>query len=222
MQAESAAGKPVLVLVRHGQSEDNESGLFSGLRDPALTARGIEEARATGRAMKALGLRFDCAFTSALQRAQHTLTLILEELGQSDLPVCADAALNERDYGSLAGQNKAQASGLFGVEQVRYWRKSYGGVPPGGESLAMTAARVWSCFQGEIEPRLRDSESVLVVAHGNSLRALLVHLEGIAPEAIDDVNIATAEFLRFGLDTTGRGLTRARAPSAADATESAA
>lgn len=192
------ADKRTLVLMRHGQSEDNERDLFSGWRDPALTARGIAEAQAAGRAMRAAGLRFDCAFTSGLRRAQATLALLLEELGQPDLPVEADIALNERDYGALAGLNKTEARARFGVEQVRSWRKSYEAVPPGGESLAMTAARVWPFFEGTIAPRLRDGARVLVVAHGNALRALLVRLDGIAPEAIEEVNIGTAEFLVYG------------------------
>ncbi len=110
----------------------------------------------------------------------------------------ADAALNERDYGALAGLNKTQARAQFGVEQVRSWRKSYAAVPPGGESLAMAAERVWPFFEGTIVPRLRAGASVLVVAHGNSLRALLVQLDGIAPEAIEEVNLGTAEFLVYG------------------------
>ncbi|SFM03965.1 2,3-bisphosphoglycerate-dependent phosphoglycerate mutase [Methylorubrum salsuginis] len=189
---------PALVLMRHGQSEDNARDLFSGVRDPALTPRGVGEAQAAGRALKERGLHFDIAFTSRLQRARTTLALLLAELGQPDLPVVADAALNERDYGALAGLNKTQARAQFGVEQVRSWRKSYAAVPPGGESLAMAAERVWPFFEGTIVPRLRAGASVLVVAHGNSLRALLVQLDGIAPEAIEEVNLGTAEFLVYG------------------------
>ncbi|WP_342152793.1 2,3-bisphosphoglycerate-dependent phosphoglycerate mutase [Methylorubrum sp. SB2] len=195
---------PTLVLMRHGQSEDNARDLFSGLRDPALTPRGVEEAKAAGRAMRARGLHFDVAFTSRLQRAQTTLSLLLSELGRPDLPVATDAALNERDYGALAGLNKTQARARFGTEQVRSWRKSYAAVPPGGESLAMAAARVWPFFEGTILPRLRAGASVLVVAHGNSLRALLVQLDGIAPEAIEDVNLGTAEFLTYAPTPEGR------------------
>lgn len=197
---------PALVLMRHGQSEDNARDLFSGLRDPALTPRGVEEAKAAGRAMRERGLRFDLAFTSRLQRAQTTLALLLAELGQPDLPVERDAALNERDYGALAGLNKTQARAQFGTEQVRSWRKSYDAVPPGGESLAMAAARVWPFFEGTIVPRLRDGASVLVVAHGNSLRALLVQLDRIAPEAIEEVNLGTAEFLTYARAPDGRWL----------------
>lgn len=203
-----ATDKPALVLMRHGQSEDNERDLFSGLRDPALTARGIEEARAAGRSMMARGMRFERAFTSGLSRAQRTLALLLRELDQSELPVEADAALNERDYGALAGLNKSQSRARFGADQVRSWRKSYDAVPPGGESLAMTAARVWAYFERRIEPRLRDGGCVLVVAHGNSLRALLVRLDGITPESIEEVNIGTAEYLVYGTDANNGKLVR--------------
>ena len=207
------ADRRALVLMRHGQSEDNERDLFSGWRDPALTAKGIAEARAAGRAMRASGLHFDCAFTSGLRRAQATLALLLEELGQPDLPVQKDVALNERDYGALAGLNKTEARARFGVEQVRSWRKSYEAVPPGGESLAMTAARVWPFFEETIMPRLRDGARVLVVAHGNALRALLVRLDGIAPEAIEDVNIGTAEFLVYGPADPAASLALRRRPA---------
>lgn len=204
--------RPVLVLMRHGQSEDNARDLFSGLRDPALTPRGVGEAKEAGRAMKRLGLRFDVAFTSRLRRARDTLALLLDEQGQPALPVEAEAALNERDYGALAGLNKTEARSRFGVEQVRSWRKSYEAVPPGGESLAMAAARVWPFFEGRIAPRLRDGASVLVVAHGNSLRALLVHLDRIAPEAIEAVNLGTAEFLLYRPGPDGRWVRAAAAP----------
>lgn len=195
---DGATREPILVLMRHGQSEDNARDLFSGLRDPALTARGIGEARAAGRVLRERGLSFDIAFTSRLRRAQQTLALLLNELGQPALTIESDAALNERDYGALAGLNKTQARARFGVEQVRSWRKSYEAVPPGGESLAMAAARVCPFFEGAIMPRLTAGASVLMVAHGNSLRSLLVHLDRIAPEAIEEVNIGTAEFLIYG------------------------
>ncbi|KQT58517.1 phosphoglyceromutase [Methylobacterium sp. Leaf456] len=206
---------PALVLMRHGQSEDNARDLFSGLRDPALTPRGVEEAKTAGRAMRERGLHFDVAFTSRLQRAQTTLSLLLTELGRPDLPVESDPALNERDYGALAGLNKTQARAQFGTERVRSWRKSYAAVPPGGESLAMAAARVWPFFEGTILPRLRAGASVLVVAHGNSLRALLVQLDRIAPEAIEAVNLGTAEFLTYAPDPEGRWVRAPASPPAA-------
>lgn len=203
--------KHTLVLVRHGQSEDNERELFSGLRDPALTPRGVEEAGTAGATLRTLGYRFDAAFTSRLQRAQHTLALILAALGQSDLPVHADAALNERDYGALAGLNKTEARARFGVEQVRTWRKSHDAVPPGGESLAMTGARLWPFFERTIAPRVRDGACVLVVAHGNSLRSLLMRLDRIDPRHIEEVNIGTAEILVYRGDAASPALTRAAA-----------
>lgn len=206
--------KPDLVLMRHGQSEDNEQDLFSGLRNPRLTARGVEEAKAAGRSMKMRGMRFDHAFTSGLTRAQQTLALLLGELDQAEPPIEADAALNERDYGELAGLSKTQSRARWGAEQVRTWRKSYEAVPPGGESLAMTAERVWTCFERRIAPRLQDGARVLVVAHGNSIRALLVRLDGISPEQIEEVNIGTAEYLAYGRDTrSGRLFSLTPTPS---------
>lgn len=205
------SNKHTLVLVRHGQSEDNERELFSGLRDPALTPCGVEEATKAGEMLRSLGYRFDEAFTSRLRRAQHTLALILDALGQTDLPVHADAALNERDYGALAGLNKTEARAQFGVEQVRTWRKSYDAVPPGGESLAMTGARLWPYFERAIAPRVESGGCVLVVAHGNSLRSLLMRLDRIEPRHIEDVNIGTAEILVYRYDAASRTLTRAAA-----------
>ena len=200
-----------LVLVRHGQSEDNARELFSGLRDPALTPRGVEEAAKAGATLRSLGYRFEAASTSRLRRAQHTLALILDALGQADLPVHADAALNERDYGALAGLNKTEARAQFGVEQVRTWRKSYDAVPPGGESLAMTGARLWPYFERAIAPRVESGGCVLVVAHGNSLRSLLMRLDRIEPKHIEAVNIGTAEILVYRYDTATRTLARAAA-----------
>lgn len=197
-----------LVLVRHGQSQDNEQDLFSGLRDPVLTARGIAEAQAAGRALKETGLHFDLAFTSKLRRAQQTLTLLLDELGQSEIAVQSDAALNERDYGALAGLNKTQARARFGAEQVRRWRKSYEAIPPGGESLAMTAARVVPFYERSIAPHVQEGGRMLVVAHGNSLRSLLVHLDHLEPGVIDDVNIATGEILIYRMAADGGALMR--------------
>lgn len=200
----------LLVLVRHGQSEDNAQDLFSGLRDPLLTPRGVEEARAAGREMAGLGLRFTHAFTSVLTRAVQTMDLILAELGQSDLSVRKHAALNERDYGGLAGLNKSQARERFGAERVRIWRKSYDAVPEGGESLAMTAARVWPFYNREIAPVVRAGGRVLLVGHGNALRSMLMRLDGIDPEAIEDVNIGTAEILAYTLGEDGERLVKTR------------
>ena len=174
----------LLALVRHGQSEWNLKNLFTGWKDPDLTPRGIEEAHAAGRALKKQGLAFDVAFTSTLKRAERTLDIILAELGQSTLPVWRSAALNERDYGDLTGLNKDEARKKWGEEQVLVWRRSFDVPPPGGESLKDTAARVLPYFDAEIRPRVMKPERVLIVAHGNSLRALIMSLETLSGEEI--------------------------------------
>lgn len=185
----------VLVLVRHGQSQWNEQNLFTGWRDPDLTEQGIGEARAAGHALKAAleaqGILFDHGFTSELQRAQKTCALLLETQGQTDLPVTRNIALNERDYGDLSGLNKDDARAKWGEEQVHIWRRSYDTPPPGGESLKDTAERVLPYFQTEILPRVTAGENILVAAHGNSLRALVMVLDGLGEDEIIDVNIAT-------------------------------
>ena len=180
-----------LVLVRHGQSEWNLKNLFTGWKDPDLTELGIEEARTGAQALKDTGLKFDVAFTSVLIRAQHTLDLIMEGIGQTDLEVIRDQALNERDYGDLAGLNKDDARKKWGEEQVHIWRRSYDVPPPGGESLKDTGARVWPYYMTEILPRVLRGETVLVAAHGNSLRSLLMILDRLDREAILSVNLAT-------------------------------
>ena len=204
----------ILVLVRHGQSEDNERDLFSGWRDPPLTPRGVEEARAAGSELARLGLTFTHAFTSVLTRARQTMALALDELGQADLAVREDAALNERDYGALAGLNKTQARARFGAEQVRVWRKSYHAVPENGESLAMTAARVWPYYEREIAPVVRAGGRALLVGHGNALRSMLMRLDGIDPETIEDVNIGTAQILAYTLAEDGERLVKINLPEA--------
>jgi 2,3-bisphosphoglycerate-dependent phosphoglycerate mutase len=181
----------ILVLVRHGQSEWNLKNLFTGWRDVDLTQAGVEEARAAGVRLKTQGLRFDCAFTSSLKRAQRTLDLILEEMGQTDIPVIADPALNERDYGDLVGLNKDDARKRWGDEQVHLWRRSYDVAPPGGESLKDTAARVLPYYITEILPRVLSGKRVLVAAHGNSLRALAMVLDRHTTETILGLNLAT-------------------------------
>jgi 2,3-bisphosphoglycerate-dependent phosphoglycerate mutase len=194
----------LLVLVRHGQSEWNQKNLFTGSKDPGLTDIGIEEARQAGRRLEALGLTFDVAFTSVLSRAQRSLEIILGEIGQPDLPVVADPALNERDYGDLAGLNKDDARSRFGEERVRLWRRSYDVAPPGGESLRDTVARVLSYYVREILPRVMRGERVLVSAHGNSLRALVMVLDGLSPETVAALELATGIPLVYRLkdDTT--------------------
>ncbi len=181
----------VLVLVRHGQSAWNLTNLFTGWRDVDLTDQGIAEAREAGRKLAAQNIRFDLAFTSALKRAQRTLDLMLEEMGQANVPVFKDQALNERDYGDLSGLNKDDARARWGEEQVHLWRRSYDIAPPGGESLRDTAARVLPYYIQEILPHVLRGERVLVVAHGNSLRALVMVLERLSPEGILKRELAT-------------------------------
>ncbi len=190
----------LLVLVRHGQSEWNLKNLFTGWRDVGLTEKGIAEARAAGRKLKALGLRFDVAYTSALVRAQRTLDLMLEELGQRNIPVIKDLALNERDYGDLSGLNKDEARKKWGEEQVHVWRRSYDVAPPGGESLKDTAARVLPYYIQDILPRVLRGEQVLVSAHGNSLRALVMVLDHLSPQEIVKREIATGVPLIYRLN----------------------
>lgn len=182
-----------LILVRHGQSEWNQQNLFTGWRDPDLTERGVTEARNAGRALKAEGITFTIAFTSELMRAQKTCALLLEEQGQSDLQTIRNVALNERDYGDLSGLNKDDAREKWGEEQVHIWRRSFDTPPPGGESLKDTAERVLPYFNNTIMPRIRAGENVLVAAHGNSLRALVMVLDGLGETEITQVNIATGE-----------------------------
>lgn len=194
----------LLVLTRHGESEWNLKNLFTGWKDPGLTPKGIEEAKAAGRGLKALGLSFDVAYTSALTRAQHTLTLILDEIGQPGLPTIRDWRLNERDYGDLSGLNKAETAAKYGDEQVHIWRRSYDVPPPGGESLKDTVARVLPYYVSEILPRVMRGERVLVAAHGNSLRALAMVLDRLDEKTIPTLELKTGVPLvyRLNADTT--------------------
>jgi len=182
---------PLLVLLRHGQSDWNLKNLFTGWKDPDLTPVGVEEAKAAGQRLKARGIGFDLAFTSALTRAQHTLSLALAELGQSDLPVTRDQALNERDYGDLSGLNKDDARKRWGEDQVHLWRRSYDVPPPGGESLKDTVARALPYYCQNILPAVLRGERVLVAAHGNSLRALVMILDRLTPATIPSMELAT-------------------------------
>src|SRR6202795_3315054 len=181
----------LLVLVRHGQSEWNLKNLFTGWRDVDLTEKGIAEAREAGRKLKAQGIKFDVAFTSVLKRAQRTLDLMLTELGQTTIPVFKDQALNERDYGELVGLNKDDARKKWGEEQVHVWRRSYDVAPPGGESLKDTLARTLPYYVQEILPCVLRGQRTLVVAHGNSLRALIMVLEKLSPKEILARELAT-------------------------------
>jgi 2,3-bisphosphoglycerate-dependent phosphoglycerate mutase len=193
---------PILILVRHGQSEWNLQNLFTGETDVPLTAKGREEACLAGDKLR--GLNFSHAFTSVLIRAIETLELILQHTGQTDCPVSRDPALNERNYGRLQGLNKAEVATEYGAEQVALWRRSYSVRPPGGESLADTAARVLPYYHAAIEPILREGKNVLIVAHGNSLRALMMSLEGIGEEAIAEVDLPTGVPRRYDLDASLR------------------
>jgi 2,3-bisphosphoglycerate-dependent phosphoglycerate mutase len=198
------ANERLLVLVRHGQSDWNLKNLFTGWRDVDLTEQGIKEAREAGRKLKAKGLSFDIAFTSVLKRAQRTLDLMLDELGQTKIPVIRNQALNERDYGDLSGLNKDDARAKWGEEQVHIWRRSYDVAPPGGESLRDTAARVLPYYIQEILPRVMRGERVLVSAHGNSLRALVMVLDRHTTDSITKLNLDTGVpmIYRLNADST--------------------
>src|SRR3984893_15475269 len=189
----------ILVLLRHGQSEWNLKNLFTGWKDPNLTDRGVEEARAAGRCLKAQGLSFDRAFSSNLIRARRTLQLVLAELGTPELEIVSDRALNERDYGVLCGLNKDDAIRRWGDEQVDLWRRSYDVRPPGGESLKDTVARVLPYYCQKILPSVLGGQRVIVAGHGNSLRALVMVLDGLTPETIPELELATGIPLLYRL-----------------------
>ncbi len=193
-----------LVLVRHGQSEWNLKNLFTGWRDPDLTEQGIEEAETAGKLLAELDLNFNVAFTSALSRAQRTCDIILDGIGQPNLETIRDQALNERDYGDLSGLNKDDARKKWGEEQVHIWRRSYDVPPPGGESLKDTGARVWPYYMREILPMVMREQTVLVAAHGNSLRALVMVLDGLGRDEVTKLNLDTGVPMVYTLnaDTT--------------------
>jgi 2,3-bisphosphoglycerate-dependent phosphoglycerate mutase len=193
----------VLALVRHGESEWNKLNLFTGWKDPGLTEKGVEEAHRAGRLLKAQGNAFDIAYTSDLTRAQRTLTIILEELGQTGLVTHKDQKLNERDYGDLSGLNKDDARERWGEDQVHIWRRSYDIAPPGGERLKDTATRVLPYYEAKIWPDVKAGRSVLVVAHGNSLRALIMRLEGLTGEQIVARELATGVPIVYRLNADG-------------------
>ncbi|MDR3376399.1 MAG: 2,3-bisphosphoglycerate-dependent phosphoglycerate mutase [Ancalomicrobiaceae bacterium] len=198
----------LLVLCRHGESEWNKLNLFTGWRDPDLSEKGVVEAHAAGRKLKALGLVFDHAYTSALVRAQHTLQIILGELGQVGLPETRDQALNERDYGDLSGLNKDEARVKWGEEQVHIWRRSFDVPPPGGESLKDTAARVLPYFDRLIWPDVVAGKRILISAHGNSLRALIMKLDNLTGDQIVKRELATGAPLIYRFDDTGAVIER--------------
>ncbi len=193
----------LLVLVRHGQSEWNLKNLFTGWKDVGLSEKGIAEAHAAGARLKAKGLQFDVAYTSALTRAQHTLKIMLDELGQPGLPTTRDQALNERDYGELTGLNKDDARQKWGEQQVHVWRRSYDVPPPGGESLKDTLARSLPYYMKLIQPDVLSGKRVIVAAHGNSLRALIMAIEGLTPEQIlkRELETGVPVIYRLGADS---------------------
>ena len=193
-----------LILVRHGESEWNLKNLFTGWKNPELTEKGIGEARAAGQKIKAAGMTPDVFFTSALRRAQHSLDLMLEELGIVNLVITRDQALNERDYGDLAGLNKDDARQKWGEEQVLIWRRSYDVPPPGGESLKDTAARTLPYYDKHILPQVEAGHTVLVAAHGNSLRSIVMAIEQLTPDEILKRELATGEPVVYRIGKSGK------------------
>lgn len=187
-----------LVIVRHGQSTWNKANRFTGWVDVDLTEEGVKEAERAAELLK--NYKFDEAFTSVLIRATRTLDIILEKIGQKNIPVTKDQKLNERMYGDLQGKNKDEARKEFGKEQVHIWRRSYDVSPPGGESLKDTAARVLPYFEEQIVPKLKKGENILISAHGNSLRALIMKIENLKPEEIVSVEIPTGVPKVYKLD----------------------
>lgn len=191
-----------LVLLRHGESQWNLENRFTGWVDVPLSPRGIQEAKNAGEKLR--GFTFDRAFTSVLSRANETLRLALEAIGQTDIPVEKDKALNERMYGELQGLNKAETVKKYGEQQVKIWRRSYDIRPPGGESLKDTADRVLPYYESRIKPYLLKGETILIAAHGNSLRALVMHLEQLSKEQVLELNIPTGAPLLYEFDDQGR------------------
>ncbi len=189
-----------LVLVRHGESQWNLENRFTGWIDVPLSEKGVTEAKAAGEKIKKENIHFDIAYTSALKRAQDTLTLMLEKLGQQDLPVEKDQALNERHYGDLQGLNKAETAKKFGDAQVKIWRRSYDVAPPGGESLKDTAARTLPYFQANIMPDIKKGLNVLVAAHGNSLRSIVMDLDKLTKEQVLELNLGTGVPIVYEFD----------------------
>jgi 2,3-bisphosphoglycerate-dependent phosphoglycerate mutase len=188
-----------LVLVRHGESVWNKENRFTGWIDVDLTDFGREQAREAGQVIKESGLKFDQAFSSVLKRANETLDIVLKVIGQEDIPVTKDQALNERHYGDLQGLNKAETAEKFGAEQVFQWRRSYDIAPPNGESLKDTAARTLPYYEAEIVPLLQQGQNILVAAHGNSLRSIIMRLDNLTPEQVTKLEIPTggATFYEF-------------------------
>ena len=193
-----------LVLIRHGQSEWNEKNLFTGWKNPPLTEKGIEEAELAGKRIKNLNIDFSHYFTSALIRAQETGEIILNQLEKEKIIKTRSQNLNERDYGDLSGLNKDEAKKEWGEDQVHIWRRSFDTPPPGGECLKDTADRVLPYFEKEIKPLVEQGNNILICAHGNSLRSLVMSLEEISPSEIVKVEIGTGEPILFSYSTESR------------------
>ena len=192
-----------LVLVRHGQSEWNAKNLFTGWKDPGLTDQGVAEAKNAGRLILEQNIRFDLMYTSMLSRAQKTGDIILGVLNHKEVPIVKNEALNERHYGSLAGLNKDDARKQWGEEQVHIWRRSFDIPPPDGESLKDTAERVLPYFEAEIMPKIISGSSILIAAHGNSLRALIMKLDSISSEDIVKLEIPTGAPIQYEFTSDG-------------------
>ena len=193
-----------LILLRHGESQWNLENRFTGWVDVPLSPRGIQEAKDAGGKLK--GFTFDRAFTSVLSRANETLRLVLEAVGQTGIPIEKDKALNERMYGDLQGLNKTETAQKYGEAQVKIWRRSYDVQPPGGESLKDTAERVLPYYDARIKPYLSKGETILIAAHGNSLRALVMQLEQLTREQVLELNIPTGAPLLYELASNGKVL----------------
>ena len=191
-----------LVLVRHGQSLWNLENRFTGWTDVPLSEKGIQEAREAGEKLK--GYKFDRAFTSVLKRAIDTLDIVLEITGQKNIPIEYDQALNERHYGDLQGLNKAETAKKYGDAQVKLWRRSYDIKPPTGESLKDTAARVLPYWEKKILPPLQKGDNILIAAHGNSLRSLVMHLDKLTEQQVIELNIPTGVPLLYEFDKDGK------------------
>ena len=193
-----------LVLLRHGESQWNLENRFTGWVDVPLSAKGVEEAKQDGEKLR--GFTFDRAFSSVLARANETLRIVLEVLGQTNIPIEKDKALNERMYGDLQGLNKAETAKKYGDAQVKIWRRSYDVKPPGGESLKDTAERALPYYEKMVKPHLVKGETIIIAAHGNSLRALVMELDQLSKEEVLELNIPTGIPLLYEFDKTGKVL----------------
>ena len=192
-----------LILVRHGQSQWNEKNLFTGWKDPDLTSKGEVEAKEAGKSLNKLDIKYDLMFTSVLLRAKRTAQIILNELNQRDIKIIKDKAINERDYGNLSGLNKDEAREKWGEEQVHKWRRSYNIAPPGGESLKDTAERVLPYYRKKILPHVNERKNIIVAAHGNSLRALVMELDNLSPKEIVKLEIPTGIPIFYEISSSG-------------------